>query len=43
MIGKYLLNHSFMMPGLVSVFVSTVLSYLITNVFFPGYFASFIQ
>ena len=42
-IGKYLLNHSFMMPGLVSVFVSTVLSYLITNVFFPGYFASFIQ
>jgi anaerobic C4-dicarboxylate transporter DcuB len=42
-IGKYLLNHSFMMPGLISVFVSTILGYLITNVFFPGYFASFIQ
>jgi len=41
-IGKYLLNHSFMMPGLISVFVSTVVGYLITNVFFPGYFASFI-
>lgn len=25
-IGKYLLNHSFMMPGLVSVFVSTLVS-----------------
>ena len=42
-IGKYLLNHSFMMPGLVSVIVSTVIGYLITNVVFPGYFASFIQ
>ena len=42
-IGKYLLNHSFMMPGLISVFVSTIVGYLITNVFFPGYFASFIQ
>ncbi len=42
-IGKYLLNHSFMMPGLISVFVSTVVAYLITNVFFSGYFASFIQ
>jgi len=42
-IGKYLLNHSFMMPGLISVGVSTLLGYLITNVFFPGYFASFIQ
>ena len=42
-IGKYLLNHSFMMPGLISVWVSTVVGYLITNVFFPGYFASFIQ
>ena len=42
-IGKYLLNHSFMMPGLISVFVSTVIGYLVTNVIFPGYFASFIQ
>lgn len=30
-IGKYLLNHSFMMPGLVSVGVATVLSCLITQ------------
>ncbi len=42
-IGKYLLNHSFMMPGLISVTVSTILGYLITNVFFAGYFAQFIQ
>lgn len=42
-IGKYLLNHSFMMPGLISVTVSTIVGYLITNVFFPGYFASFVQ
>ncbi|MCR4860081.1 MAG: anaerobic C4-dicarboxylate transporter [Bacteroidales bacterium] len=42
-IGKYLLNHSFMMPGLICVIVSTVIGYLITNVFFHGYFASFIQ
>lgn len=42
-IGKYLLNHSFMMPGLISVFVSTVAGYLIANVIFPGYFAGFIQ
>ncbi len=42
-IGKYLLNHSFMMPGLISVTVSTVIGYLITNVFFPGYFSAFIQ
>ena len=32
-----------MMPGLITVFVSTVVGYLITNVVFPGYFASFIQ
>ena len=36
-IGKYLLNHSFMMPGLICVFVSTIvaygLSYLMHNVF----------
>ena len=42
-IGKYLLNHSFMMPGLISVAVSTILGYLITNVLFVKYFASFIQ
>ncbi len=42
-IGKYLLNHSFMMPGLIAVIVSTIVGYLITNVIFPGYFASFIQ
>jgi len=38
-IGKYLLNHSFMMPGLISVTVSTIVGYLITTVIFPGYFA----
>ena len=42
-IGKYLLNHSFMMPGLISVLVATVVGYLVTNVLFAGYFASFIQ
>ena len=41
-IGKYLLNHSFMMPGMISVVVSTIVAYLMTNVFFHGYFASFI-
>lgn len=40
-IGKYLLNHSFMMPGLISVGVSTIIGYLITCVLFPSYFASF--
>ena len=33
-IGKYLLNHSFMMPGLVSVFVATVVAYTITMLCF---------
>lgn len=33
-IGKYLLNHSFMMPGLVSVGVSTIVAYLLTLVIF---------
>ena len=42
-IGKYLLNHSFMMPGLISVTVATVVGYLITCVLFPGYFAGFIS
>ena len=41
-IGKYLLNHSFMMPGLISVTVSTIIGYLIANVIFRGYFAGFI-
>ena len=30
-IGKYLLNHSFMMPGMVSVVVSTIVATLITK------------
>ena len=38
-IGKYLLNHSFMMPGLISVIVATVVGYLMTTVLFPDYFA----
>ena len=42
-IGKYLLNHSFMMPGLISVIVATVVGYLITCVLFPGYFANFVN
>ena len=42
-IGKYLLNHSFMMPGLISVIVATIIGYLITNVLFVEYFASFVQ
>ena len=42
-IGKYLLNHSFMMPGLISVIVATIIGYLITNVIFAGYFSSFVQ
>ena len=29
-IGKYLLNHSFMMPGLICVTVSTIIAYLLT-------------
>ncbi len=33
-IGKYLLNHSFMMPGLVSVTVSTLVGMLITWIFY---------
>jgi len=33
-IGKYLLNHSFMMPGLISVIVSTVVAYLLTLLIF---------
>ena len=33
-IGKYLLNHSFMMPGLICVTVSTIVAYLITTLFY---------
>ena len=33
-IGKYLLNHSFMMPGLVCVTVSTIVAYLLSLVFY---------
>lgn len=32
-IGKYLLNHSFMMPGLISVFVSTIVAYALSFVY----------
>ena len=33
-IGKYLLNHSFMMPGLISVFTSTIVAYLLSMIFY---------
>ena len=33
-IGKYLLNHSFMMPGLICVFTSTIVAYLLSMLFF---------
>ena len=33
-IGKYLLNHSFMMPGLICVFTSTIVAYLLTLLFY---------
>ncbi len=33
-IGKYLLNHSFMMPGLISVGVSTIVAYLLTLIIY---------
>lgn len=33
-IGKYLLNHSFMMPGLVSVSVSCLVGYLLVSFFY---------
>ena len=33
-IGKYLLNHPFMMPGLICVFTSTIVAYLLTLVFY---------
>jgi len=33
-IGKYLLNHSFMMPGLICVIVSTLVAFGITSIFY---------
>jgi anaerobic C4-dicarboxylate transporter DcuB len=33
-IGKYLLNHSFMMPGLVSVVVSTIVATILTQLIY---------
>jgi anaerobic C4-dicarboxylate transporter DcuB len=33
-IGKYLLNHSFMIPGLIGVGVSTTVGYLLSRVIF---------
>lgn len=35
-IGKYLLNHSFMMPGLISVILSTLISYALAHMLFYG-------
>ena len=33
-IGKYLLNHSFMMPGLIHVFTATIVAYILSMIFF---------
>ena len=33
-IGKYLLNHSFMMPGLICVFTSTIVAYVLSMIFY---------
>ena len=33
-IGKYLLNHSFMMPGLICVFTSTIVAYVLSTIFY---------
>ena len=33
-IGKYVLNHSFMVPGLIVVVCSTAISYLLSYLFF---------
>ncbi len=33
-IGKYLLNHSFMMPGLICVTVSTIVAYVLSMIFY---------
>ena len=33
-IGKYLLNHSFMMPGLISVITATIVAYVLSTILF---------
>ncbi len=33
-IGKYLLNHSFMMPGLICVITSTIVAYILSTIFY---------
>lgn len=33
-IGKYVFNHSFMIPGLISVVVSTIICYILSSIFF---------
>ena len=33
-IGKYLLNHSFMMPGLICVFTSTIVAYVLSLIIY---------
>ena len=33
-IGKYLLNHSFMMPGLICVTTSTIVAYILSTIFY---------
>lgn len=33
-IGKYLLNHSFMMPGMICLILSTIVSYLLATLIF---------
>ena len=33
-IGKYLLNHSFMMPGLICVIVSTIVAYALSSIIY---------
>ena len=33
-IGKYLLNHSFMMPGLICVFTSTIVAYMLSMIIY---------
>jgi anaerobic C4-dicarboxylate transporter DcuB len=35
-VGEYLLNHSFMVPGLIGVGTATAVSYLLARVLFPG-------
>jgi anaerobic C4-dicarboxylate transporter DcuB len=33
-IGKYLLNHSFMMPGLISVITATIVAYILSSIIY---------